>query len=87
MAAAGLQEEWLLTPPIHYLERSSRYLFDDALRRIGVERPPMAACTAPPPVAWKIVRKALRLTVLSAFAHAAARAGSGPALQAVFRKH
>jgi SAM-dependent methyltransferase len=82
---AGYREVYLETPPATYIERSVRYLIDDALRACGISRLP--AATAPPPhLVWKALRKANRITVLNAFRRIAAVRGRGPNLEAVFQK-
>jgi SAM-dependent methyltransferase len=85
LASVGFREESLETPPIHYLEYSTRYLCDDILRKVGFSRPPLSAGTNPG-IPWRVVRKALRLTILALFGGTASLAGAGPSMEAIFRK-
>jgi hypothetical protein len=85
MASVGFVEECLATPPLNYVEQSTRYLLDDVLRSLGFPRQPLAVAT-PPGLLWKVMRKAVRITILSLFSRAASCTGSGPAIEAIFRK-
>lgn len=85
MASEGFIEQWLVTPPLNYLEYSTRYVLDDVCRRMGFVREPLVTASAPN-ILLRIPRKALRLTALSAFSRAASRAVAGPAIEAMFVK-
>jgi SAM-dependent methyltransferase len=82
---AGYREVYLATPPATYVERSVRYLFDEALRTCGISRV-SSATAGTPPVAWRALRKVNRVTVLEAFRRIAAACGRGPNLEGVFQK-
>jgi SAM-dependent methyltransferase len=83
--SVDLEEVSLTTHREVFIEPSVRYFLDDALRRIGIERTPMAQ--APPPsVAWKVLRKSFRLTMLPLLTAAASLAGDGESIHAVFSK-
>jgi SAM-dependent methyltransferase len=85
MASEGFDEEWLITPPLNYVEHSLRYAFDRVYARAGRRREPLAyARTRSLP--FRVMRKAVRLTALSLFEQATAVAKAGPAIEAVFRK-
>jgi SAM-dependent methyltransferase len=84
-ASVGLSQVRIATPPGCYLEQSSWILFDDLVRRAGWRRGPSTA-PAEPWLAWKVVRKGLRLTVEALYSLIASRCGAGPSIQAVFRK-
>jgi SAM-dependent methyltransferase len=85
MASIGFSEEWVKTPPLTYSEYSARYVCDSVLQSLGFSRAPLAVPSSPG-VPWRVVRKAWRLSGLYAWSHAAAYAGAGPAIEAVFRK-
>ena len=83
--SAGLQVEQMRTPPANYIEYSAHYVIDDLLNGMGISRAPLGPASSAS-IPWKMVRKALNLTVLPLFAHAAASRGAGPIIEAVFRK-
>jgi SAM-dependent methyltransferase len=82
--AAGLKEESLTTPAWSYVEYSLQYLCRDMLRSCGLSV--AISNSFRPSLPWRVVRKMLRLTVFSAWAHAASWAAAGPSMEAVFRK-
>jgi SAM-dependent methyltransferase len=81
----GLEEVSVTTHRELFLEGSVRYIIDALLRRVGLERVPMARAK-PPGLAWRVVRKIFRLTVLRVLSGLAAFVGSGESIHAVFRK-
>jgi 2-polyprenyl-3-methyl-5-hydroxy-6-metoxy-1,4-benzoquinol methylase len=83
--SAGLKRELLTTPPVNYLEHSSRYVWDAMLRKAGVKRPSVSSGSKPS-FAWKVVRRGLRMTAVALFGHTASLANSGPSIEAIFRK-
>jgi len=85
LGSIGFSEVRLTTPPIAYVEYSTRYVYDDCLRAIGINRPSLAQAPQPN-VAWKVIRKAWRMTALTAFRHVASMAGGGPGIEAIFQK-
>jgi SAM-dependent methyltransferase len=83
--AAGLEERLVATHREVFIEASTRYLFDEACRRVGIKRVPLSQIQ-PPSLPWRIVRKAYRLTVLPALTSMASLAGDGESIHAVFMK-
>jgi SAM-dependent methyltransferase len=83
--AAGLQEVSVTTHREMFIEASTRYLLDEAFRRVGLPRAPLAQAKAAS-VPWKAIRKALRLTVLPVLTRVASLAGDGESIHAVFTK-
>jgi SAM-dependent methyltransferase len=85
MASEGFDEEWLVTPPLNYIEHSLRYAFDSVYAKTGRRREPLASARTPS-LPFRVMRKAVRLTALSLFEHTTAVVKAGPAIEAVFRK-
>jgi len=56
------------------------------VKKFGVTREPMASSTDDGSLPWRVVRKAYRLTFLKLFTAAAALAGDGEMMYAVFAK-
>ena len=83
--AVSLEEASLTTHREMFIESSVRYILDDAFAKIRIRRTPMARAKAPS-LAWKVVRKALRLTVLPVLTTLASFSGDGESIQAVFVK-
>jgi 2-polyprenyl-3-methyl-5-hydroxy-6-metoxy-1,4-benzoquinol methylase len=84
-ASVGLKEVSLETHREVFIEYSARYMLDDALRKIGVARLPLAQAKAPS-LTWKMVRKAFRLTALPVLNGMASLAGDGESIHVVLRK-
>ncbi|MEP6715441.1 MAG: methyltransferase domain-containing protein [Terriglobia bacterium] len=84
-AHAGLREVSVTTHRELFAEASFRYIVDDALAGIGISTTPMARAK-PARLPWKILRKALRLTVLPVLTGLASLAGDGESIHAVFVK-
>ncbi len=83
--SSGLEEESLTTRKVSFVEHSMGYLTDDILRKAGVKRPSLAA-TGDPRLAWRVMRKGLRLTVLPIVNMLIGLTGEGSIIEAVFRK-
>jgi hypothetical protein len=83
--SVGLRQVRMVTPAGCYLEESTWILFDDLVRRAGVRRAPLDM-TAEPGIAWRVVRKGLRLSVEALYSMIASRCGAAASLQAVFQK-
>jgi len=85
MNALSFREVELATPPTSYLERSAGYVVSAALESVGFSPAPQSQqrrFSFPE----RALRKALRLTLVACFAQLAAVAGSGPSIEAIFRK-
>lgn len=83
--AVGLEEVFLQTQRDLYFEPSTRYLFNEFLKKFGIRRQPMA--TAPEAsFPWKVIRKIFRMTVLRLIVASAGIAGEGEMMYAAFRK-
>jgi len=83
--SVGLRELFINAQRDLYFERSIAYVGDDAFRRLGLKRLPAAEATEAG-LAWKIVRKAFRLTLLPLITAGASLAGDGEMIYAAFRK-
>jgi len=83
--SAGLRQVRMVTPAGCYLEESAWLLFDDPASRAGVRRAPLDL-TSEPRIAWRVVRKGLRLSVEALFSTVASRCGVAGSIQAVFGK-
>jgi 2-polyprenyl-3-methyl-5-hydroxy-6-metoxy-1,4-benzoquinol methylase len=83
--ASGLEEVRVTTAKVSFVEYSTRYMVDEALRKAGVPRPPLAEA-AEPPLPWRAIRKGLRLTALPVLNWLIGLTGEGSIIEAVFRK-
>ena len=83
--ANGLEEVSVTTAKVSFVEYSTRYLVDEALRKAGVPRPALAEA-GDPPLPWRVVRKGLRLTALPVLNWLIGLTGEGSIIEAVFRK-
>ncbi len=83
--SAGLREVRMVTPPGRYIEQSTWILLDDLAHKAGVKWTP-SELNPEPGIAWKLLRKAQRITIGSLYSSAASYCGAGPSLQAVFQK-
>jgi SAM-dependent methyltransferase len=83
---AEMDEVFVRTTPDCYVEKSVRYLVDDACGKVGISRTPLAESDGTLGIARRIVRKAMRLSVLWPFRHASVALGRAPAIEAIFRK-
>jgi SAM-dependent methyltransferase len=83
--SVGLEELSVTTNREVFIEQSTYYLVDELCRKLGWQRPPLAKAKRAS-LPWKIVRKALRLTVLPVLSAAAGIAGDGESIHAVLRK-
>jgi 2-polyprenyl-3-methyl-5-hydroxy-6-metoxy-1,4-benzoquinol methylase len=84
-ASVGLEEVRIETHPNSAFERSTRYVFDDLLRRAGVSRPPMALANGSS-LPWKVVRKIFRASLLPVFYGSISLLGEGESIHGVFKK-
>jgi SAM-dependent methyltransferase len=83
--SVGLRQVRMVTPPGRYVEHSAWILLDDLARRVGVSWTP-SDLTAEPGIAWKVLRKAQRLSVGALYSAIASCCGAAPSLQGVFQK-
>jgi SAM-dependent methyltransferase len=83
--SVGLEEVWLITGREPFIESSVRYYVDDLVAKVGIQRTPLARAKKPS-FAFRLVRKAFRLTVLPALNGLVSLAGDGESIHAVFRK-
>jgi hypothetical protein len=67
------------------MERSADYVRSSVLEQMGYTPTPQAKPKTPG-LARRVVRKGLRVALVSPVAQMAALAGAGPCLEAVFRK-
>jgi len=85
-ASFGFERLLLQTSADCYVEKSIRYVLDDAVAKLGISRPPLAAADGTASLPWRVIRKAFRLGFLGPFRQLTAVAGRGSAIEAVFRK-
>ena len=83
--SVGLEEASVTTDREVFIESSTRYILDDLLNRVGIERRPLAKAVQPG-IPFRIVRKGFRLTALPLLNGMASLAGDGESIHAVFRK-
>jgi SAM-dependent methyltransferase len=83
--AVGLEEVSLRTRREVFIETSTRYILDDAFRKLGFSRIPLAQAKALS-LPWRVVRKAFRLTLLPVLNGMASFAGDGESIHVVLRK-
>ncbi|MDQ2844691.1 MAG: class I SAM-dependent methyltransferase, partial [Acidobacteriota bacterium] len=79
-ARCGFRDVFITTSRGRLVEYSTRYLFDDLCHTAGVHRPPLAETKAPS-LAWKIARKAYRLSMLPVICALISLAGKGEIVQ------
>jgi 2-polyprenyl-3-methyl-5-hydroxy-6-metoxy-1,4-benzoquinol methylase len=85
MREKGFQELSVATPPVTYVELSCRYVHGEILETMGFH-PESASKAATPGIPWKVVRKALRLSIVAPFGYLASMACAGGCIEAVFAK-
>lgn len=83
--SVGLEEVSLTTNREVFIETSVRYIFDDAISRLGFRRAPLSQAKDAS-ILWKVVRKIFRVTILPVLAGLASFAGAGESIHAIFRK-
>lgn len=83
--SVGLAEVSVTTDREVFLEASMRYILDDMLRKVGIERLPLARALKPS-LPFRVVRKAFRLTALPVLSGLTSIAGEGESIHAIFRK-
>lgn len=83
---AGFEEVFAHTTPDCYVEKSMRYLLDNAFTKVGISRTPLAALNGSASIPLRVIRKAVRLSALWPFRQASAVAGRGAGIDAIFRK-
>lgn len=69
-----------------FFEQSTRYILDNMLRGVGIQRVPPSN-TLPPGIMFRLVRKAFRLSILPLLTGLASVAGDGESIHAVFKKY
>jgi SAM-dependent methyltransferase len=83
--AVGLQPISISTHREVLLEPSTRYVADEVLRAVGIRRVPLAKAGMPS-MPWRVMRKALRLTVLPILSICVSLVGDGESIHALFVK-
>jgi hypothetical protein len=84
-SSVGLEEVSIMTKREVFIESTARYILDDICHKMGVDRLPLARAKRPS-TAFRVVRKAFRLTLLPILNTMAAVAGDGESIHAVFTK-
>lgn len=69
-----------------FFEQSTRYILDDMLRGVGIQRVPPSN-TLPPGIMFRLVRKAFRLSILPLLTGLGSVAGDGESIHAVYKKY
>jgi SAM-dependent methyltransferase len=82
---AGLREVSLETRRNPAVGTSLRYVWDDVFGAVGIRRTPLAY-RAEAGLAWRAVRKVVRMTVLRAMLAMAPLVGGGESIHAIFQK-
>lgn len=86
LASMDFDEVLVHTMSYTHVEASMLYVLDELRAKIGISPAPGTVVHGPPGMAWRIVRKALRLGLLSPLGCLAAAMGRGAGIEAVFRK-
>jgi SAM-dependent methyltransferase len=81
----GLEDLSITTHREPHIEYSSRYILDVGLKKVGINREPLAQAK-PASLPWKIARKAYRMAMLPVFSGLVSLAGDGESIHALFRK-
>jgi SAM-dependent methyltransferase len=85
--SANLRQVRMVTPQGCYLEHSTCIWLDNVLRQAGLRHTPEPLdLTGNGPFAWRALRKGVRLSIEALYSKVASVCGSGPSIQAVFRK-
>lgn len=84
--SVGFEVASLTTHREVFIEQSTRYIIDDILRQIGIQRTPVAN-TMPPSLMFRLIRKAFRLTLLPLLTGLASLVGDGESIHAVLKKN
>jgi 2-polyprenyl-3-methyl-5-hydroxy-6-metoxy-1,4-benzoquinol methylase len=80
-------DELLLGTLSHnHIEASMHYVLDSIRQKFGITYPPLAAVDPSPGMAWRIVRKLLRVSMLEPVSYLAAVVGRGAGIEAAYRK-
>ncbi len=82
---SGLEEVSLSTHREPFIEYSTRYIFDSALEKLGIHRPPLSRAI-PRSIPRRLVRKAFRMTALPVLSAALSLVGEGESIHAILRK-
>jgi hypothetical protein len=81
----GLEVLSIKTDREVFIERSSQYIVDATVQKVGFTRTPMAKETQPG-VPFRVARKAFRMTALPVLNGLAGLAGDGESIHAVLKK-
>ncbi len=81
----NFEEVHLATPRVSYLERSIDYVAGNIAGKLGLKQTPQAQPKARG-FLWKAARKCVRTGVFTPAAQVASWTGTGPSIEAVFRK-
>jgi 2-polyprenyl-3-methyl-5-hydroxy-6-metoxy-1,4-benzoquinol methylase len=85
MTSLGFQEVHLATSNITYAGHSMGYVYSGALQKLGFSLTP-AAKSQQKSIAWRTLRKAVRLTMVAPSGQLASLAGVGANIEGIFRK-
>lgn len=82
----GFEEVRIATLPDCFVEKSVRYVVGDLKAKCGLRTVPLADENWKRGIPWRLVRKALRLSLLLPFRRWTAATGRGASIEAIFRK-
>jgi SAM-dependent methyltransferase len=85
MESVGFEEGHIETLPNSFLEHSAHYIGGNALEKLGFSSRPLSTPKRHS-IAWRVVRKGLRLSVIAPFGRFASFARAGASMEAVFVK-
>ncbi len=74
------------TLPHNHIEASTRYVIDRIRQKLGIAPSPLGAVNHSPGIAWRIVRKLLRVGMLEPVSYLTAVVGRGAGIEAAYRK-
>jgi len=82
----GFEQLILQTLPHNHIEASLHYLFQEAQLGFDIAPAPLSSGRKPPGIAWRIIRKAIRVAMFEPFGYVAALVGHGAGIEAMYRK-
>ena len=85
MKSLGFSEVSVQTPSTTYVERSVSYIGSSALEAVGISPVPMSKPRRIS-IPYRIVRKAVRLSLIAPFGKVASWAGTGGCIEGIFEK-
>jgi SAM-dependent methyltransferase len=81
-----LEELILRTLSHNHIEASIHYVREEIRARLGISRIPLSTVHKSPGITWRIIRKALRLSLFEPFGFLSAAVGRGAGIEVMYRK-